>query len=63
MCTREQYKEAGTVAMAMQSQLALSFSAGAADMLNKTEEHIKKYYGHIHTCIYMYMYMYMCTCI
>ena len=47
--TREQYKEALTVATALQSQLALTFTTGAADMMNKVEEHIKKYV-HVYTC-------------
>ena len=42
MFTKEEYKKALAVAMAMQSQLALTFTIEAADMLNKVEERIKK---------------------
>ena len=43
LSTADQYKEALTVATAMQTQLSLSFTAEAADMLSKVEDHIKKY--------------------
>ena len=41
--TRQSYKEALAVATSMQSQLALAFTSGAADMLSKVEEHVRKY--------------------
>ena len=38
----QKYKDALAVATALQSQLQLTFTTGAAEMLNKVEEHIKK---------------------
>ena len=57
---KEQYKEALDIAMAMESQLSLTFTSGAADMLNKVEEHIKKYV-HVKVSCYIYIYVNLCT--